>query len=1145
MGVKELPVRQEVFEGIDPAPKLGKILEVILDGKEPEDLNTKLLSDPVEFFKRTFITESMLDLIEKVVEAFEGKQKRIFALYSFYGGGKTHTILAVIHAFRNPEVLTLPEVASSLEPAKRARLEQLADRIKSVKAELIPFAGDSSKYSGSPLSPTNTGSYTFRTVWGYLAHRLGKYREFSMLDEKTSAPQQDVIEEMISGSRALFVFDEISDYLVNLIGGEYEKYARAVVNFVEYFIQALKSSKSVAIITLPVDISGKADWKYAEVDIIQSLWNTLKENAVLIEPLKSGEGDIVNVLRKRLFEEIPSFVKERTIQRYREKVENYINYFGSKEYVGDVEKTYPFSPEYVRLLEDLILRTGMQKTRDALSISMKVLREIHSESADPDMIMPWHINLSWFDRAFLGGLSDYKQIYIRQVESFSDPTYGELPKYILRVIFLATYHYDSAVPLEHFPDKTDIVRMVYEPSTFSVNNLEVPDIENALNTILSSPDITHLNEKDGRFWFWKLPNIKEYIQRKADRIFRDEDPRIYEKIKEYLEIGLKGELERYASGSVTTRRGRRRSTTQTPEHYFEDFYIIDDYDSYPEDTTKIKLAVLLRPELVSEVENIFDYVERDKPRSYKNTLVILSPVGSKDYSTSNPDVKAYRELMKKAAGLLAVDEVLEEITVHYGDYGQEAIEVQRAIVEREKKSYTQGLSADIPRVFSFVFFNPTNADGIVSEKIVNPGYNLAFNVHETLVLNQKIVEEMDFDYFVTLIKTEIGVDLETDEKMRTVDQIVKWFFQKPRFPMTKEKVVKEAIAKGIRLFRIGLMRGSGDDVEVFFKPVHNTIPPAKDAEGRVPSNILDNDVVMSKTKAIEEQFKLLKSKQVERVLPTHVERIYYVVYPELGGEFYTLDQLESLPDWREIFLSGVIVRKVEKIDYDLLVTVYPANTIAVEEGETANFTIVARPVNLSIDGVKIGIKKKTGELIVDDEMRLVKTEEGDTYRYEFSIVPESKREEFLVELVTFGSQELEKHVKIVAAIKEKEKVITTDVISDEHMGYQLLRITEIEDFDVLEEIRNSIVPLGKSKIDGVVTGKVRTKYGEGTMELEVRKMDLEVGIEAPIEVAAYGMEREIAQKFSIEFKDTVIDELLVRKLEKLNKKVKFTLKSEG
>ena len=540
------------------------------------DVNTEILSDPKEFFKRTFITENMLDLFEKVVEGFEGKQNSVFVLYSFYGGGKTHTLLALIHAFRNPDVLTEPEVVRGVDAGTRAKLEHIADRIKRIKADLVTFSGDSSKYSGSPLSPVNAGAYTYRTVWGYLAHKLGKYYEFSNYDEKISAPQQDVIVKMLSGTRALLVFDEISDYLMNLVGGEYREYAKAVVNFVEYFIQAIKSSGSVAVITLPVDVKGKADWRYEGEEIIQSLWDALKENAVLIEPLRSDEYDIVNVLKKRLFEETPERVREKTIQRMKDKVENYLEYFGSREYLEDVKTHYPFSPEYIRLLQNLILRTGMQKTRDALMISMRVPKEIHEDRNDPDLIMPWHVNLSWFDRAFLN-LNEYRQIYIRRVESFPGSPYGELPKYILRTVFIATYHYDSAIPHDHFPGRIDIVRMVYEPATFSANNLEVPDIDNAIKYILTSPEVTHLNEKDDRFWFWRLPNIKEYIRRKAERIFRDEDPRIYEKIKEFVNIGLDGELERYAKGTVTTKK-RKKPRTAKPEHYFEEFYIIDDYD---------------------------------------------------------------------------------------------------------------------------------------------------------------------------------------------------------------------------------------------------------------------------------------------------------------------------------------------------------------------------------------------------------------------------------------------------------------------------------------------------------------------------------------------------------------------------------------
>ena len=101
-----------------------------------------------------------------------------------------------------------------------------------------------------------------------------------------------------------------------------------------------------------------------------------------------------------------------------------------------------------------------------------------------------------------------------------------------------------------------------------------------------------------------------------------------------------------------------------------------------------------------------------------------------------------------------------------------------------------------------------------------------------------------------------------------------------------------------------------------------------------------------------------------------------MVYPELGGEYYTLEQLETMPDWEEIFLSGVIVRKVDKINYDLLVDIYPSRNVTIDEGEVANFTVMARPINLNIDGVRIVVRKKGGEVIIDEDMVPVRTEKG-------------------------------------------------------------------------------------------------------------------------------------------------------------------------
>jgi hypothetical protein len=951
------------------------------------------------------------------------------------------------------------------------------------------------------------------------------------------------VEDMLAGERALIVFDELSDYIMNFIGGEYRDYARSVINFVEYFIQAVRKSKSVAVITLPVDASGKTDFRYEDSEkLILSLWNTLKDNAELIEPLSSESLDITNVLKKRLFESIPDFVKDKTIQRLKEKVENYMTYFGTIEYVHEVEETYPFSPDYIRLLQEVIIRAGLQKTRDALAISMKVVRGIHQSNEDPDLIMPFHINLTWFDNVFVSTPDEYRHIYVRQVESYESSRYGNLPKYILRVIFLATYHYDSAVPLEQFPTKNDIVRMVYEPATFSVSNLEVPDVENAINEILSSTEITHLNEKDGKFWFWRFPNIKEYIRKRAERILRDEDPEIYTRMEEFVKLGLKGNLEKFAQAKVSTTKGKK-GKVKLPEHVFEEFYIIKDYDVYPDDDQKLKLVVLLRPDLVSEIETLMWNVEKS-PRTYRNTLVFLTPVDSGDYLTRDRWPKEYKDLMRSIAGLIASERILEEIYTIYGEYGEDAVNVQKTIIDNEMARYRSEVAGMVPKAFTYVFY-PINEKQIGVAKIVNTGYYLPYHVQETLMVEDKLVESLDFEYFAALLKQEMGVDLDTDEKMKTVEQVIGWFHQNPKFPMVKAKTIKDTIADGVRMLRIGIMRGKGDRAEIYFKPVHDTRPVTQDVEGRVPSQILDDDGILSRQRAIEEQFKLLKSKQVERVLPTHVERIYYVVYADTSDS-YTLDQLETLPDWREIFFYGVIVRVVEKVDMDLLLEIYPANVQTVERSESATFVIQARPINLKCDGVGIVIKsKKDRKTILDKTPSPEITDAGKVYRVEFEVEPVEKVEEFEVVVTTVGEQEITKKATIKVVIRDKkEDIIVTKKIGPEHIGCKLLSISEVEDFDVLEELKSSVIPLGRNKVSGKVYGGIKVVYAGGEMDLTVRGMELEVGVDATIELAEYGDEKSFTSRYRVEFENTVLDELLVKKLERLNNRVAFTLRRE-
>jgi predicted AAA+ superfamily ATPase len=119
--------------------------------------------NPALFFQRTFITEGMGLLLDSVVKRLSSKGgDPVIQLQTAFGGGKTHTMLAVYHLAQGlTPASELPGVPAILDKAgvtelPRARIAVL-DGIKS-----------------SPNQPTVRDGQTIRTLWGDLAWQLGE-----------------------------------------------------------------------------------------------------------------------------------------------------------------------------------------------------------------------------------------------------------------------------------------------------------------------------------------------------------------------------------------------------------------------------------------------------------------------------------------------------------------------------------------------------------------------------------------------------------------------------------------------------------------------------------------------------------------------------------------------------------------------------------------------------------------------------------------------------------------------------------------------------------------------------------------------------------------------------------------------------------
>ena len=134
--------------------------------------------NPVEFFRRTYLTESLKSLLSGAMQRLSGRGgDPVVELQTNFGGGKTHSMLALYHLFSGMptgELLGIDDLIASAEIAARP------DHVKRVV--LV----------GNKISPGNPSAKedgtVVKTLWGELAWQLGGKAAFDKVGRTTSAP---------------------------------------------------------------------------------------------------------------------------------------------------------------------------------------------------------------------------------------------------------------------------------------------------------------------------------------------------------------------------------------------------------------------------------------------------------------------------------------------------------------------------------------------------------------------------------------------------------------------------------------------------------------------------------------------------------------------------------------------------------------------------------------------------------------------------------------------------------------------------------------------------------------------------------------------------------------------------------------------
>jgi len=145
--------------------------------------------NPVEFFRRTYLTESLKRMLVGAVRRLAGQGgDPVVQLQTNFGGGKTHSMLALYHLFSGIAPAELVGIDAVMAEAGAKTLPP-ARRVVLVGNKISP---------GNPV--TKHDGTVIRTLWGELAWQLGGKKAFARIqadDDKATSPG-DVIRELFN-----------------------------------------------------------------------------------------------------------------------------------------------------------------------------------------------------------------------------------------------------------------------------------------------------------------------------------------------------------------------------------------------------------------------------------------------------------------------------------------------------------------------------------------------------------------------------------------------------------------------------------------------------------------------------------------------------------------------------------------------------------------------------------------------------------------------------------------------------------------------------------------------------------------------------------------------------------------------------------
>jgi predicted AAA+ superfamily ATPase len=643
--------------------------------------------DPVEFFRRTYLTESLKDLLISGIRRITGTGgDPVVQLQTNFGGGKTHSMLAIYH------------LLSGVNPAELLGIEEVMQEAGVTAASMGALKARRVVLVGNKISPGNpsvkSDGTVVHTLWGELAWQLGgkpAYTRIQKDDERATNPGDLLRELFIEYGPCLILIDEWVAYArqlhdqSDLPAGSFETQFS--------FAQALTESAKLAgncLLMISLPSSDTATSPHAQADdeevggergraALSRLRNVVGRLESSWTPATAEEG--FEIVRRRLFEPMTdeAHFKQRDIvtrafaEMYRTQQQEFPAVCRDADYEKRIRAAYPIHPEiFDRLYTDWSTLVKFQRTRGVLRLMAAVIHSLWERGDLNPLILPANIPID--ESRVRDELTRYlpdqwKPIIEKDVDgpqSLPQSIDGEVPslgkfsacRRVARTIYMGSAPISSAANrgLEDRRVKLGCVMPGESPAVFG----------DALRRLAGAA--TYLYQDGPRYWYSTQPTVTKLADDRAEQLKRDPD-----KVAHQLEIRLRKNLEQ--SGDFGRIHPVPQSGADVPDDMDARLVVLGTDHAYSKE-----------PNSAAQVAAIAILESRgNSPRLYRNTLVFLAA-----------DETRLQDLDEAARKYLAWESILAE-QVHL-----DLTPYQVTQAETQKTAAESAVTARLPETYQWL-----------------------------------------------------------------------------------------------------------------------------------------------------------------------------------------------------------------------------------------------------------------------------------------------------------------------------------------------------------------------------------------------------------------------------------------------------------